>query len=46
MDTGEYADPNAVSVYVKRLREKLKDEDGKDPIQTVRGEGYRWEEQG
>ena len=46
MDTGEYADPNAVSVYVKRLREKLKDEEGKDPIQTVRGEGYRWEEQG
>ena len=45
LDTDEYADPNAVSVYVKRLREKLKGEDGKDPIQTVRGEGYRWEEQ-
>ncbi len=45
LDTDEFADPNAVSVYVKRLREKLKGEDGKDPIQTVRGEGYRWEEE-
>ncbi len=43
-DTDEYADPNTASVYVKRLRDKLKQVYGHDPIQTVRGEGYRWEE--
>lgn len=41
---GGFADNNAVAVYIKRLREKLKDENGNDPIKTVRGEGYRWED--
>lgn len=40
-DGGEYVDENALSVTVKRLRDKL----GTDnPIRTVYGVGYRWEE--
>ena len=38
----EFVDDNTLSVYIKRLREKLKD-DSKNPyIVTVRGIGYRW----
>ncbi|AAK78430.1 DNA-binding response OmpR family regulator [Clostridium acetobutylicum] len=38
----EFVDDNTLSVYIKRLREKLK-EDSKNPyIVTVRGIGYRW----
>ena len=35
----EYVDENALSVTVRRLRQKL----GKAYIQTVYGVGYRWE---
>ncbi|MFW6261726.1 MAG: winged helix-turn-helix domain-containing protein, partial [Spirochaetota bacterium] len=39
-------DDNTVAVYVRRLREKLED-DPSNPrlIRTVRGLGYRFEEQ-
>ena len=36
---GDYVTDNTLTVYVKRLREKL--EDGDEVIQTVRGLGYR-----
>ncbi|MGL5329905.1 MAG: response regulator transcription factor [Peptostreptococcaceae bacterium] len=41
---GSFIDANALSVYVKRLREKIED-DSKNPtfIQTVRGVGYKWD---
>ncbi|HEX3025785.1 MAG TPA: response regulator transcription factor [Clostridia bacterium] len=41
---GDYVDANTLTVYIRRLREKIED----DPslplyISTVRGLGYRWE---
>jgi DNA-binding response OmpR family regulator len=39
--TGSYVDDNTLSVYVKRLREKLGDTDKDNPyIKTIRGIGY------
>lgn len=40
---GNYIDAGALSVYIKRLREKIED-DSKNPslIVTVRGVGYKW----
>lgn len=40
---GNFVDENALTVYIKRLREKVED-DIKNPtyIETVRGIGYRW----
>ncbi|MGL4849603.1 MAG: response regulator transcription factor [Clostridium sp.] len=40
---GNFIDANALSVYMKRLREKI-EEDSKNPkyILTVRGVGYKW----
>ena len=38
-DGGEYVDGNALSVAVKRLRDKL---GAQDYIQTVYGIGYAW----
>lgn len=40
---GNYIDANALSVYIKRLREKIED-DSKNPklVATVRGVGYKW----
>ncbi|MGL5346365.1 MAG: response regulator transcription factor [Peptostreptococcaceae bacterium] len=40
---GNFIDANAISVYIKRLREKIED-DSKNPklIITVRGVGYKW----
>lgn len=40
---GNFVDGNALTVYIKRLREKVED-DIKTPvyIETVRGIGYRW----
>ncbi|MBR6360051.1 MAG: winged helix-turn-helix transcriptional regulator, partial [Lachnospiraceae bacterium] len=38
---GDFVNDNTLTVYVKRLRNKL-EEDGSEPlIQTVRGIGYR-----
>lgn len=40
---GNFIDANAISVYIKRLREKVED-NSKNPqfIITVRGVGYKW----
>ena len=40
---GNYIDDSAISVYIKRLREKIEN-DSKNPslILTVRGVGYKW----
>lgn len=40
---GNYIDDSSISVYIKRLREKIED-DSKNPslIITVRGVGYKW----
>lgn len=44
-DGGNYVDDNTVSVYVRRLREKLeKDPSRPEHLMTVRGFGYRWKE--
>lgn len=41
---GEFVDDNTLSVYIKRLREKIGDGSGnKSYIKTVRGVGYRWD---
>ena len=39
---GDYVNDNTLTVYIKRLREKI-EEDPQDPkiIKTVRGLGYR-----
>ena len=39
---GESLTPNAVEVYVSRLRAKL--EPAGDPVRTVRGFGYLWDD--
>lgn len=43
---GEFVDDNSLSVYIRRLREKI-EEDSSNPkfIKTVRGIGYRWDEE-
>lgn len=40
---GEFIDDNTLSVYIKRLREKI-EEESKNPkyISTLRGLGYKW----
>ena len=38
--SGDYVNDNTLTVYIKRLREKLKT-DGDELIETVRGRGYR-----
>lgn len=40
---GNFVNDNTLTVYIKRIREKIGDKDGK-VIQTVRGLGYRVEE--
>lgn len=40
-DAGEYVNDNTLSVYIKRLRQKLADNDESQLIQTIRGVGYR-----
>lgn len=41
---GEFVDDNALSVYIRRLREKLEDDpDRPQCIATVRGIGYKWD---
>lgn len=42
---GNFVDDNTLSVYIRRLREKLeKDPSRPEHLKTVRGLGYRWEE--
>lgn len=42
---GNYVDDNTLSVYVRRLREKLeRDPSSPEHLKTVRGLGYQWEE--
>lgn len=43
---GDFVDDNSLSVYVRRLREKI-EEDSSNPlyIKTVRGIGYTWDEE-
>lgn len=40
---GDFVNDNTLTVYIKRLREKLGTYEGKPLIQTVRGIGYRME---
>lgn len=41
--SGEFVDDNTLSVYIKRLREKIEDNDSHiKSIVTVRGIGYKW----
>jgi DNA-binding response OmpR family regulator len=44
--SGDFVNDNTLTVYIKRLREKL-EEDPSEPtiIQTVRGSGYRIEKE-
>ena len=42
-DDGEYVDENALSVTVNRLRSKIEKENAVKHIQTVYGQGYRFE---
>lgn len=45
-DLGSFVDDNTLSVYVRRLREKVEDKPSQPQhLITVRGFGYRWEEQ-
>ena len=42
---GNFVDDNTLSVYIRRLREKLeKDPSHPEHLKTVRGFGYQWEE--
>ena len=44
---GEFVDDNTVSVYIRRLREKIEDEPSSPKrLVTVRGFGYQWKEEG
>jgi len=41
---GEFVDDNTLSVYIRRLREKIEDKPSSPSyIKTVRGVGYRWD---
>lgn len=43
--TGDYVDDNTLSVYIRRLREKLEgDPSHPERLVTVRGFGYQWNE--
>lgn len=43
---GDFVDDNTLSVYIRRLREKI-EEDSSSPtyIKTVRGVGYKWDKE-
>lgn len=42
--SGEFVDDNTLSVYIKRLREKIEDSSSTPKyIKTVRGLGYKWD---
>lgn len=41
--SGEYVDNNTLSVYIRRIREKIEDSPSKpEYIKTIRGLGYKW----
>ncbi len=40
---GSFVEDNALSVYIRRLREKINDNGHPPKIATVRGTGYRWD---
>ncbi len=43
--TGDYVDDNTLSVYVRRLREKVEDDPSHpEHLITIRGFGYQWKE--
>jgi DNA-binding response OmpR family regulator len=42
-EAGDFVNDNTLTVYIKRLREKLGDFEGQPLIKTVRGIGYRME---
>ncbi|QNO15289.1 response regulator transcription factor [Alkalicella caledoniensis] len=43
--SGEFVDDNTLSVYIRRLREKIEDKPSEPKfIETVRGMGYRWKQ--
>lgn len=43
--TGNYVDDNALSVYIRRLREKVEEDPSRPQhLITVRGFGYQWKE--
>lgn len=43
--TGDFVDDNTLSVYIRRLREKVEDDPSHpERLITVRGFGYRWKE--
>lgn len=44
-DAGDFVDDNTLSVYVRRLREKVEDDPSQPHrLRTVRGFGYQWKE--
>ncbi len=43
--TGDFVDDNTLSVYVRRLREKIEaDPSHPEHLVTIRGFGYQWNE--
>ena len=41
---GNFVDDNTLSVYIRRLREKIEEQPSRpEHLLTVRGMGYRWE---
>lgn len=43
---GEFIDDNTLSVYIKRLREKIEKNSSKpEYVKTVRGMGYKWDKE-
>ena len=42
-DSGEFVEENALSVTINRLRSKIENSDGEKHINTVYGQGYRFE---
>ena len=39
---GNFVEEKTLNVYIKRLREKLGEDDSIAYIETIRGIGYRW----
>lgn len=45
-NTGDFVDDNTLSVYVRRLREKIEEHPSRPRyLLTVRGFGYQWKEE-